>query len=183
MSAAFVERGGLWVLAQFAFMTAVAGLGVFCPGQRRPVLLTWLAALLAAASAVLGLSAVAVLGRNRTPFPKPRPGACLVQRGIYARVRHPLYTSVMCLGLAWALWRVSLPALVAALLLLPFFRAKSRHEERWLQTQFPGYTDYARRVPGFIPRLRRPAGAADAATGLGDCQPPGQGHVEGQSCS
>lgn len=155
MSDGFVERGGLWVLAQFALMATVAALGLFCPGSRGHVLLRVAALALAAAAALLGLSAVAVLGRNRTPFPKPHAGARLVQHGIYARVRHPLYSSVICLGLAWALWRASLPALVVALLLPPFLLAKARREERWLREQFPGYADYARRVPRFFPKLRR----------------------------
>lgn len=154
MSAGFVERGGLWVLAQFALMAAVALLGAFFPGSRPHLLLRLLAVALTAAGSVLGLSGVAVLGRNRTPFPKPAPGGQLVRHGIYARVRHPLYSSVICLALAWALWRGSLPALVVALLLAAFLRAKAQREERWLREQFPDYAAYTRRVPRFFPRLR-----------------------------
>jgi protein-S-isoprenylcysteine O-methyltransferase Ste14 len=76
-----------------------------------------------------------------------------VQHGIYARVRHPLYTSVMLASLGWALIWQSWPAFFAALALLPFFHAKARREEQWLSAQFPGYPDYARRVPRFLPRL------------------------------
>lgn len=98
----------------------------------------------------------AMLGRNRTSFPKPRKGSELVQRGIYAKVRHPLYTSVMLASLGWALIWQSGPAFVAAVILMPFFHTKARQEEQWLRKQFPEYGDYERRAPRFIPRLARP---------------------------
>ena len=110
----------------------------------------------------LGIVEVVVLGRNRTPYPQPREGSLLVQRGIYARVRHPLYTSVMVASVGWALIWQSAPAFIAALVLIPFFHAKARREERWLRERFPDYPDYEDRVPRFIPRLRRPPGRIQA---------------------
>ncbi|HMO66592.1 MAG TPA: methyltransferase, partial [Verrucomicrobiota bacterium] len=102
----------------------------------------------------LGVRGVRDLGRHRTPFPRPRPDAELVTTGIYARLRHPLYAAVIVLGLAWALlWR-SWPALVLAVVQVPFFDAKARAEERRLRERFPGYVDYARRVGRFLPRRR-----------------------------
>jgi protein-S-isoprenylcysteine O-methyltransferase Ste14 len=95
-----------------------------------------------------------VLGRNLTPFPQPRTGAELVQHGIYTRVRHPLYAGVMTVALGWALIWQSVPSLLAALVLVPFFHAKTRREERWLCARFPDYADYMKRVPRFVPRLR-----------------------------
>jgi protein-S-isoprenylcysteine O-methyltransferase Ste14 len=103
-----------------------------------------------------GIAGVVVLGRNRTPYPQPREVSELVRHGVYARVRHPLYTSVMLASIGWSLIWQSWPAFVAALVLIPFFHAKARREERWLREQFPTYPDYECRVPPFIPRLRRP---------------------------
>ena len=100
-----------------------------------------------------GIAGVIVLGRNRTPYPQPRAGSELVQRGIYACVRHPLYTSVMLASFGWAMIWQSGSSLLAALAIVLFFHAKARLEERWLCEKFPGYTDYASRVPSFIPRL------------------------------
>lgn len=108
-------------------------------------------------SGVFGIAGVMVLGRNTTPFPQPRDGAHLVQSGIYGVVRHPLYTSAMLASLGWALAWGSWFSLLPALALIPFFHAKARREERWLRDKFPEYAAYARRVPRFIPRLRRPA--------------------------
>lgn len=149
-----LARGGAWVVVQSLLMTAVIVLGVMFHGDwsRLPVIVA--GAVLFVVGGFFGIAGVAVLGRNRTPYPQPRKDSELVQRGIYARLRHPLYTSVMLASLGWALIWQSVAALGAALLLLPFFHAKARREERWLREMFPGYADYARRVPRFIPRIR-----------------------------
>ena len=81
----------------------------------------------------------------------PRHDSQLVQSGIYSRVRHPLYTSVILCSLGWALIWQSWPALVAAVALIPFFAAKTRREEHWLREKFPGYADYEKQVKRFVP--------------------------------
>jgi protein-S-isoprenylcysteine O-methyltransferase Ste14 len=153
----FLARGGAWVVVQFVLMTAVIMLGVMFHGgwSRLPVIVA--GAVLFVVGGCFGIAGVTVLGGNRTPYPQPRAGSELVQRGIYARVRHPLYTSVMLASLGWALIWESAAAFGAALVLVPFFHAKARREERWLREMFPGYVDYARRVPRFFPRIRAAA--------------------------
>jgi protein-S-isoprenylcysteine O-methyltransferase Ste14 len=152
----FLERGGAWVLTQSMLMGAVIVLAVMVHGDWTSLPVMAAGVVLFVAGGALGIAGVAVLGRNRTPFPQPRDGSELVQRGIYARMRHPLYTSVMLASLGWALIWQSGPALVVALSLIPFFHAKARREERWLREKFPGYGEYERRVPRFLPRLRPP---------------------------
>ena len=109
------------------------------------------AAVLLLAGAVFGISGAVVLGGSRTIFPEPLPQARLVRSGIYAIVRHPLYTSVILLSFAWALWWRSVPGLGLALLTGLFLDAKARHEERRLCSKFPDYQDYARRVKRLVP--------------------------------
>jgi protein-S-isoprenylcysteine O-methyltransferase Ste14 len=150
----FLERGGAWVLIQFVLMTAVLLLAVVFHGDWTRVGVMAAGVVLFVAGGGFGIAGVAVLGRNRTPYPQPRNGSELVQHGIYARVRHPLYTSVMLASLGWALIWQSGPAFLVALALIPFFHAKARREERWLREKFPGYADYEKRVPRFLPRLR-----------------------------
>jgi protein-S-isoprenylcysteine O-methyltransferase Ste14 len=151
----FFQRGGGWVMAQFALMGAVALSAIVWRGQLAAGWLLYFGIALVAAGAVFGVAGARALGKLRTPFPKPRPDSRLVEHGIYARVRHPLYTSVMLVSLGWALCWQSVVALAWALAQIPFFLAKARREERWLQERFPDYADYARRVPGFLPRWRR----------------------------
>ena len=62
----------------------------------------------------------------------------------------------MLASLGWALIWQSWQAFIASQVLIPFFHAKARREERWLREQFPDYADYERRVPRFIPRFGRP---------------------------
>jgi len=150
----FIARGGLWVVAQSILMLAVIILGVMFPGDWTRLPVTIAGAALFGVSGCFGIAGVMVLGRNRTPFPQPRAGSEFVQHGIYARVRHPLYTSVMLGSLGWALIWQSAASFGAAVTLIPFFHAKARREEGWLQRHFAGYAAYAERVPRFLPRLR-----------------------------
>ncbi len=150
-----VERGVWWVVAQFILMASVLVLGVWFPGLEKSGWLRFSGVLLVLLSAYWGIGGVLVLGRNRTPFPQPRSDSELVQQGIYAHLRHPLYASVLLGSLGWALWWQSGASALAALALWPFFEAKARCEERRLRKMFPAYTAYAQRVPRFIPRFRR----------------------------
>jgi protein-S-isoprenylcysteine O-methyltransferase Ste14 len=146
------------VLAQSILLLGVVGLGVALPGDWARREISAAGGLLFALGGVIGVAGVRVLGRNRTPFPRPQPDSELIQHGIYAWMRHPLYTSVMLASLGWAgIWQ-SWPALAVAVGQIPFFLAKARREEAWLRAQFPGYAEYARRVPAFLPRFghRRP---------------------------
>ena len=147
----FVQRGGLWVLVQCALMLAVLGLCVLHGSESKnpPLLVAGLFFL--TVSAGCGLAGALALGRNLSPFPKPMATAKLVRRGIYSILRHPLYTSVLCLAIGSSLLRQSVPALVVSLVLALFFDAKARREERWLGQRFPEYADYAQRVNRFIP--------------------------------
>lgn len=101
--------------------------------------------------AVTGLGGVAALRGNRTIYPRPKPDSRLIQTGLYAWLRHPLYASLMALSASWAMFRGSWFVLGAGLLLAVFLRCKAAREERWLRAQFPDYADYARRVKRFIP--------------------------------
>jgi protein-S-isoprenylcysteine O-methyltransferase Ste14 len=149
----FIARGGVWAIVQFLLKGAVIGLGIYFRRQWSSSFVMFVGAVLFVIGGLFFTAGVVVLGRNLTPLPQPRPGAGLVCHGIYARVRHPLYSSVMLASLGWALFWQSWPALLVALALIPFFHAKAQREERWLGERFPDYADYAQRVPRFIPKL------------------------------
>jgi protein-S-isoprenylcysteine O-methyltransferase Ste14 len=147
----FFTGGGLWAILQILILLAVVVLGPIWPGHDRWIPNGTVGRILLLLSAAMALTGFLTLGSNLSPHPKPRPQATLVQHGIYAWVRHPLYTSLMIGSIGWAcLWQ-SAPALVAALVLVVILDTKARVEERWLQNQFPAYADYARRVRRFLP--------------------------------
>jgi protein-S-isoprenylcysteine O-methyltransferase Ste14 len=146
-------RGEYWVLIQFALMAGY----VFIPARAAPGPLPT-SSFLIALGLVLGslgllflLVGFKTLGRSLTPLPRPKEDGELVRSGIYAVVRHPIYTGVILLALAWAVYLWSGPHLVGSLVLFLFFDAKSRREERWLAAKFPEYAAYARRVKRLLP--------------------------------
>ena len=105
-------------------------------------------------SAITGLAGVFKLGKNRTTHPKPRAGGELVTCGIYAILRHPFYASMMAFGCGWALlWSSFAGALLAPVFML-YLHAKTRFEEKLLHKAYPGYADYAKRVPRYLPHYK-----------------------------
>ena len=147
----FFQRGGGWVLAQLLLLGLSSLLAVWFRSQFCSKLAVATGLLLLAVGAVLALIGALTLGRNLTPFPQCGEHSRLVHRGIYALIRHPIYTSVMFAAVGWALiWQSWLGLLVASFL-VPFCHAKARREEHWLRWQFPEFADYEQRVRRFIP--------------------------------
>ena len=91
----FLARGGNWVVSQIILTLAViiSGQIFHSPTSRPPVMVTGV--VLLALGGGFGIAGSLVLGRGLTPFPEPRTGSKLRQSGIYARVRHPLYTGAV----------------------------------------------------------------------------------------
>ncbi|MFU8853359.1 methyltransferase family protein [Micromonospora sp. SL1-18] len=144
------RRGEWYVVAQAVVMTAA----LFAPildGR----LGTGIALAAGAALSIAGLAIVVIgsirLGRNLSPFPKPRDDGGLVREGIFSLVRHPIYSGFIFLTLGWSLVWTSLAGLIGALILLALFDIKARREERWLETKFAEYAEYRRRVKKLIP--------------------------------
>ena len=151
MREGFVQRGGLWVLAQGALLLAVTGLGITFRNNSKHIVFLLGGLLFLLASTYCGIAGVVALGRSLTPFPKPSAKTQFTQRGIYGLVRHPLYISVLCAAFGWSLLEQSWLALAVSLLLTIFFDAKARREETWLRQQFPEYANYQQRVRRFVP--------------------------------
>jgi len=100
---------------------------------------------------IFGTAGVIYLGRNLTPFPRPRDSGELVRRGIYGYVRHPVYTGVIFGTFGWSLIISNVLGVVVVMLLFVFFDAKSRQEEKWLVERFPEYKLYKVNVKKLIP--------------------------------
>jgi protein-S-isoprenylcysteine O-methyltransferase Ste14 len=140
------SRGGrAYVYAQTALLAAFVAVALLAPAAPDG------GAVRIAGGVLLWLGAVGTyfsfrhLGRSLSPYPEPRRRGELVERGLYAVVRHPMYGSMLLLlaGIAllvsvWAL------AVVAALAVLWWFKAAE--EERRLARRYPGYAAYCARV-------------------------------------
>lgn len=152
-----VGRGEHLVAIQFALMIGFALLPVWHPGLS-PTSMADLGPVRAIAAAVLSMVALAFggLGSHQirkylTPLPYPVDHSELVRHGVYSLVRHPLYCSLLCAGLAYALYYLSLSHLIMLAIGFLFFDYKASREERWLTQRHPEYAEYARQVRKFIP--------------------------------
>ena len=137
---------------QFAVFACLILLAVRYPGEG-PLVWRCAGALVLVVSAAVAFAGAKALGKNLTPFPEPAAHSRLVQCGIYAKIRHPLYTSVILAGFGWALVWLSWPAALAAAVLVPLLHAKSRREEFLLRRKFPEYREYEARTRRFIPGI------------------------------
>lgn len=134
-------------------MVAVLVSGPLDSANAWPGWWTGLGVLLLAVGAIVGILGAITLGRSRTIFPQPLQQSRLVRSGIYAYVRHPLYTSLMLMGVGWALfwsswWTLGIGAGQCGLLV-----AKALQEEQWLRQKYRDYEAYAARVHRFFPFL------------------------------
>jgi protein-S-isoprenylcysteine O-methyltransferase Ste14 len=117
-----------------------------------PWLLGWFGALLVLCGAVVMLLAFLNLGPALTPTPVPKQASGLRQTGLYAWVRHPIYSGLLLLMLgllirsptAWsAFWFAALAVVLTV---------KSVWEERMLTEMYPQYPEYRLRTGRFVPR-------------------------------
>ena len=87
--------------------------------------------------------------------PVGEPGRLLTE-GIYGVIRHPRYVELGIGLLGWTLIANYLAVYVLFLLYLAAFYLVVLFEERELRERFgEAYVEYCRRVPPFVPRLRR----------------------------
>ena len=147
-------RGGFWVVGQFVLMAVIVVAGQLTDGHFTKGVLTMSSAVLLGLGAVVfGWRGFVNLGRNLTAFPKPLDDGELVTTGVYAIVRHPIYTSVLSGCVGYVLWSGSWFAAIMTLVLCVWFEYKSRAEERFLHAKFPAYAAYARTTKKFIPYM------------------------------
>lgn len=97
------------------------------------------------------LGGLFALGPGLTPLPYPKDGAVLIETGLYAIVRHPIYAGALAASFGWALMVQGWLTLGYAAALAVLFDVKSRQEERWLTERFPAYRAYQRRVRKLVP--------------------------------
>jgi protein-S-isoprenylcysteine O-methyltransferase Ste14 len=95
------------------------------------------------------------LGQYYAERVEVQPDHKVIDSGPYKWMRHPVITSFF--GIAAGLFFINpaVTTLAALLYAIWDFTRAARQEEELLAQTLPGYTDYARRTPRFLPRLRR----------------------------
>lgn len=129
-----------WLLAFVATYGALAIAAFGPPG--RALAPWWVSNTLAVLSVTISIWARANLGRNIGFVPAQRQ---IVSNGVYALVRHPIYTGLFLALIGFVLRAYSLSNLLAAAVVIALFVIKSIVEERFL-AQDPEYADYLQRV-------------------------------------
>ncbi len=83
-----------------------------------------------------------------------QPGQYLVHSGPYIYIRHPIYTSYFLLSIGLFLVVPSALMLLGVIYSFWDFPHAAAREEKLLVNQLPGYAEYMRTTPAFLPRLR-----------------------------
>ena len=104
-----------------------------------------------------GLTLLSLLQLNRhlSPFPTPKETGVLQTQGLYAFVRHPIYTGILLMLSGYAIYQGSGWKLGVVVLLSILFHFKAGYEERLLCKKFSSYPEYARRAGRFFPKWPR----------------------------
>lgn len=145
-----------FVVAQFILFVLLAGAFFYLPeGQVLWARLLGIAVMLLGL-AIIGLSVWTHFQVNHglvNVSPEPNANNHLVETGLYARIRHPIYTGVMLSALGAAVAHGHVVGVIIAVVLCAFFAYKSTFEERWLMQVYPDYAAYRTRAGRFWPKL------------------------------
>lgn len=83
-------------------------------------------------------------------------GKRLVTEGVYAYIRHPQYDGIFLITIGFLIQWPSLTTLIMCPILIFAYHRLAMREERDIEGQFGDeFVKYKRKVPIFIPRLRR----------------------------
>lgn len=135
------------VLAQFTVIIWIALTGTLLPKQ-------WSLMGILVLGGTLGVWALQTMGiRQVHVFPEVPQGGRLVVQGPYRWVRHPMYTSVLLVTLAWLLTNPTLVRISVWVILIGVLWVKLEYEERLLVKRFPSYPSYQRQTSRLIPFL------------------------------
>ncbi len=112
----------------------------------------WIGSGIALLGLLIDILAFLQLNTNLSPYPTPKAGGELVQSGVYAYVRHPIYSGILLLTFGYALHEASDYKVLVSVALLVLFYFKTRYEEKRLEAVYPEYPAYRQRTGRFLPR-------------------------------
>jgi len=105
-------------------------------------------------SIIINLLARQELARNWSPLAGTSAEQSLIKSGIYAHIRHPIYTSGILLSLGLALVTSSLGGLALFILAVIAFVVRINAEEKALLAKFGvEYQEYAQNTGALLPKL------------------------------
>jgi protein-S-isoprenylcysteine O-methyltransferase len=84
-----------------------------------------------------------------------QPEHQVIDTGPYRLMRHPVITSFFGIATGLFLINPAVPTLAVLLYTIWDFSRAADQEEKLLSSTLPGYADYVRRTPRFLPRLSK----------------------------
>jgi len=136
---------GTWITDSF-FLEYTTFLNQYIPlAIRIPIGLVFL--IISGYLSIKGLSIV---------FGEKREEPCVIKKGVFNIVRHPIYLSEIFLYLGLLILNISLAASIVWIIGIAFLHYISKYEESLLFARFgKEYEQYMKEVPMWIPRLRK----------------------------
>jgi len=155
--------GRAWDFTLFIFLLVAILIlqPIFIPGISYRTEATWgmivqlLGAFLILDSLALHVWSRAHLGHYYAERVEVQPGHRVIDTGPYKLMRHPVITSFFGIATGLFLINPALTTLAALVYTIWDFTRAAKQEEDLLTKTLPGYADYARRTPRFLPRLQR----------------------------
>ena len=132
-------------LPNFLAVILILAAILFVSAGRLDWLQSWLF-VVAFAGFVVWLTASVHTFLSRTVRIQEERGQRVIDTGPYSQVRHPMYLSVIILMISIPLLLSSLWALIPGMLIGILFILRTALEDRTLQRELPGYSEYVRRV-------------------------------------
>ena len=95
---------------------------------------------------IILLVAIKDLGRNLSPFPRPKNNSIIVTKGIYRFMRHPMYYSLIFISFGVFIIKLSIYYLFLTTILILIIKFKIALEEQYLKIKFKNYLLYKNEV-------------------------------------
>lgn len=147
-------KGKVIVAIQFLLL----GLMVLVPGSgdaNRSTLIVGTLVIIAGAGLVA--KSFRDLGDSLTALPESKAGATLITTGIYAKIRHPIYSALFLISIGFLIVKQSMASALVFFLLNMLLWYKSNYEDRILIAKFPEAAAYQKSTPAFIPTFKKRA--------------------------
>ena len=106
------------------------------------------------AAAILFCSGFLAMGGLKIIFGEVREKPMVVRKGVFGRVRHPIYSGSILLYLGLIVLTLSIISAIIWVFIVVFYYYISKYEEKILLKEFGSeYEEYMNEVPMLIPRI------------------------------
>ena len=103
---------------------------------------------------VLGIALYFAKEGHDVVFGEVREQPEIIRKGVFGRVRHPLYFAAILLYMGLILFTCSILSFMIWVVIILFYNFIAKHEEGLLLDKFgTDYQDYMKQVPRWIPKI------------------------------